>query len=136
MSAQVANNAWGSIVHHQDQDTLELVWSPATANMGDGGFKATLALFAWQAEKLRPSFLLIDATQFRHNFAPGVMQWRDDFIIPRYGAAGVRRFAFHVPAGFPNTMETGGKEVVEGEAIFPTAWFAERQHALDWLHSP
>jgi len=136
MSAQVANNAWSTIVHHQDQDTLELVWSPTTASMGDGGFKATLALFAWQAEKLRPSFLLIDATQFQHNFAPGVMQWRDDFIMPRYGAAGVRRFAFHVPAGFPNTMEAGGKEVVEGEAIFPTAWFAERQHALDWLHSP
>ena len=133
MSAQVANNTWGSIVHHKSEDVLELVWLPATASMGDGGFKATLALLAWQAEKLRPSFLLIDATQFQHQFGPGVMQWRDDFIMPRYGAAGIRKFAFHVPANFPNTMEAGGKEVVEGPAIFPTAWFADRQHALDWL---
>jgi hypothetical protein len=127
MCAQVANTTWGTIVHDPGQDTLELVWLPTTASMGDGGFKATLALFAWQAEKLRPSFLLIDATQFRHQFGPGVMQWRDDFIMPRYGAAGVRKFAFHVPAGFPNAMEAGGKEVIEGPATFPTAWFAERQ---------
>jgi hypothetical protein len=63
---------------------LELRWLPS--EMTDGAFKATLALFAWEAEKVRPSFLLIDATQFRHKFGPGVMQWRDDSIIPRYGA--------------------------------------------------
>jgi hypothetical protein len=61
------------------------------------------------------------------------MQWRDDSIIPRYGAAGTKKFAFHVPAGFPNTIEAGGKEVFEGPAIFPTAWFSERQNALAWL---
>jgi hypothetical protein len=126
MCAQVANTTWGTIVHDPGQDTLELVWLPTTASMGDGGFKATLALFAWQAEKLRPSFLLIDATQFRHQFGPGVMQWRDDFIMPRYGAAGVRKFAFHVPTGFPNAMEAGGKEVIEG--LRPCLrWSAARQ---------
>ena len=135
MSAQVASNAWARIIHHTNETVLELVWSPTTSAMSDGGFKATLALFAWEAERLRPSFLLIDATQFQHKFGPGVMQWRDDFIMPRYGAAGVKKFAFHVPAGFPNTMEAGGKEVVEGPAIFPTAWFSNRQHALDWLRA-
>jgi hypothetical protein len=135
MSAQVASNAWGRIVHHTNENILELVWLPTTASMGDGGFKATLALFAWEAEKCRPSFLLIDATLFQHKFGPGVMQWRDDFIMPRYGAAGVKKFAFCVPPNFPNTMEAGGKEVVEGPAIFPTAWFLDRQHALDWLHA-
>jgi hypothetical protein len=101
--------------------------------MTDGAFKATLALFVWEAEKARPSFLLIDATQFRHQFGPGIMQWRDDSIIPRYGAAGVRKFALHVHAGAPNTMEAGGTETVEGPAVFPTAWFSDRQHALDWF---
>ena len=71
--------------------------------------------------------------EFRHQFGHGVMHWRDDCIIPRYGAAGARKFAFHVPAGFPNTIEAGGKESFEGPAIFPTAWFSERQHALDWF---
>jgi hypothetical protein len=131
MGPVVASNAWGEIVHHESERILELRWLPA--KMTDAAFKATLALFAWESEKVRPTFLLIDATQFRHQFGSGVMQWRDDSIIPRYGAAGARKFAFHVPVGFPGTMETGGTEKVEGPAIFPTAWFSDRQHALDWF---
>jgi len=130
MSPVLVSNAWGEIVHHAD-GILELRWLPI--KMTDSAFKATLALFAWEAEKTRPSFLLIDATRFKHEFGPGVMQWRDDNIIPRYGAAGVMKFAFHVPDGFPDTIETGGTEKFEGPAIFPTAWFSSRQHALDWF---
>ena len=135
MATKVASNAWGDILHHESEGILELRWLPTTANMTDGGFKATLALFAWEGEKIRPSTMLIDATEFNHEFARGVMQWRDDMIIPRYGAAGVRKFAFLVPAGFPNTIESGGKEVFEGPAIFPTAWFSGRQRALEWLRA-
>jgi len=131
MTTKLASNVWGEILHHKSDGILELRWLPS--KMTDGAFKATLALFALEAEKARPSFLLIDATEFRHQFGPNVMQWRDDCIIPRYGAAGAKKFAFHVPAGFPNTVEAGGKEAFEGPAIFPTAWFSERQHALDWF---
>lgn len=131
MSSTVASNAWAEIIHHETDGILELRWLPS--KMSDGAFKATLALFVWEAEKLRPLFLLIDGSQFRHQFGPNVMQWRDDCIIPRYGAAGTRKFAFLMPAGFPNTMEAGGKEAVEGPAVFPTAWFSERKHALDWF---
>jgi hypothetical protein len=131
MVSRVSGNTWGEILHHQSQSILELHWVPG--DMTDGGFMATLALYAWEAERLRPSFLLIDATEFRHRLDPNVMRWRDDCIIPRYGAAGVRRFALHMPPGFPDTMEAGVKEAIDGPAIFPTAWFAERQHALDWL---
>jgi hypothetical protein len=131
MSSTAASNAWAEIVHHEKDGILELRWLPS--KMTDGAFKATLALFVWEAEKARPPFLLIDATQFRHQPGPNMMQWRDDCITPRYGAAGVTKFAFHMPAGVPNTMEAGGKEAFEGSAIFPTAWFSERQHALDWF---
>jgi hypothetical protein len=131
MSAKVAANEWSEILHHKSDGVLELRWLPT--EMSDGAFKATLALFVWQAEMTRPKYLLIDATQFHHRPGPGVMEWRDVAIIPRYGAAGVRKFAFHVPAGFPNTIESGGNETIDGPAVFPTAWFADRQHALDWL---
>jgi hypothetical protein len=99
--------------------------------MSDGGFMATLCLFVWEAEKARPRGLLIDALEFRHKFGAGVMEWRDVHIIPRYGAAGVRRFAFVMPQGFPDS----GKEAVEGPAIFPTKWFLDRQQALAWLNA-
>jgi hypothetical protein len=61
------------------------------------------------------------------------MEWRNNPIIPRYGSAGVQKFAFHVPAGFPGTIV--GKEVVDGPAIFPTAWFSGRSRAIEWLKS-
>jgi hypothetical protein len=57
------------------------------------------------------------------------MQWRDAHIIPRYGAAGVRKFAFLMPPGFPDA----GKETMDGLAIFPTRWFVKREEAMAWL---
>jgi hypothetical protein len=57
------------------------------------------------------------------------MEWRDAHIIPRYGAAGVRKFAFLMPPAFPQA----GSETVEGPAIFPTRWFVDRTEAFTWL---
>jgi len=124
---EVVSNEWGVIVDHTD--LLELRWLPSTSSMTDGGFMATLCLFASEAEKARRRGLLIDATEFRHAFGPGIMEWRDAHIIPRYGAAGVRRFAFLMPADFPRA----GTEAIEGPAIFPTKWFIDRNEALEWL---
>ena len=130
MSSKVAGNAWGEIIHHESDGILELRWLPA--EMTDGAFKATLTLLAWEAEKLRPAFLLIDATRFRHQFGAEVMRWRDDCIIPRYGAAGVTKFAFHMPEGMPMI---GMPPVPEEPGRFPTGYFGRRQDALDWLTS-
>ena len=124
---EVVRNEWGVIVSHGD--LLELKWLPSTSSMTDGGFMATLCLFACEAERMRPNGLLIDAIDFNHRFGPGVMDWRDSHIIPRYGAAGVRRFAFLMPPGFPQA----GSEAVEGPAVFPTKWFVARPDALSWL---
>lgn len=131
MNANVASNAWAEILHHKGDGILELRWLPS--KMTDSAFKATLALLAWEAEKARPSFLLIDATKFRYQPGPGVMQWRDDSITPRYGAAGVTKFALLAPGGAPGTIEAGGTEKIDGPAVFPTAWFSERKHALEWF---
>jgi predicted enzyme related to lactoylglutathione lyase len=128
-SRELVRNEWGVIV--EDHGLIELRWLPSTSGMTDGGFMATLCLFASEAEKARPKALLIDATDFRHEFGPGLMEWRDAHIIPRYGAAGVRRFAFLMPAGFARD----GMEATEGPAVFPTKWFVDRRAALDWLRA-
>jgi len=131
MADELVRNEWGVVLRHEERDLLELRWLSTTSSMSDGGFMATLCLFVWEAEKHRPGRLLIDATEFRHRFGEGVMAWRDAHIIPRYGAAGVKKFAFHMPPGFPGA----GKEAVEGPAVFPTKWFLDRGEALEWLSS-
>ena len=124
---KLADNEWGVILDHKG--LLELRWLPSTSTMTDGGFMATLCLLATEAEKARPRAVFIDAIQFKHAFGPGVMEWRDAHIIPRYGSAGIRKFAFLMPAGFPRA----GVEAVEGPAVFPTKWFVDRQAMLEWL---
>ncbi len=131
MTREIVRNEWGVILSHPEAAFLELRWLATTATMTDGGFMATLCLFAWEAEKARPTSLLIDTTEFRHRFGEGVMAWRDAHIIPRYGAAGVRRFAFLMPAGFPKA----GAEEIEGPAIFPTRWFVSLDQAVEWLRA-
>lgn len=133
MATEVAENAWGVIIRHEDEGILELRWLPTTAEMSDEEFKATLRLFADQGERAQAPFLLIDATEFIHRFGEGVMEWRDRHIIPRYNAVGTKKFAFHVPEGSPDVMEAEGQPVIDGPATFPTARFTDRQHALDWF---
>ncbi len=129
MATKLVANEWGVILRHEGDDLLELEWLPTTADMTDGGFMATLCLFASEAEKVRARRLLIDAREFRLRFGQGVMAWRDAHIIPRYGAAGVRKFALLMPSGFPNA----GKEEIEGPAVFPTKWFVNARDAMTWL---
>src|SRR5262249_61968288 len=118
MSSTVASNAWAEIVHHASDGILEERWLPG--QMTDGAFKASLALLALEAERLRPSAILIDATQFQYRPGPGVMEWRNDCILPRYGSAGVRKFALLAPAGFPATVEAGRREASAGPRTFAT----------------
>jgi hypothetical protein len=129
--AEVARNPWGVVVHHKDWQTLELRWLPA--DMSDADFKETLELLAGMGEQYKPRWMIIDATDFHHEFGPGVMQWRDENIIPRYGAAGVTKFAFLVNPGFPGTVESGAQPSAEGLATFPTGWFSTRERAYQWL---
>lgn len=58
--------------------------------------------------------------------------WRDENIIPRYDAAGVKKFAFIMPHGMPAIWSAPAPE---GPAKFPTGYFGSRAEALDWLKS-
>ena len=127
MTCEVGGNEWGRILHYPETGVLELQWR--NVKMSDEAFMATLGLLALEAERLRPRALLVDAREFRHQFGQGVMEWRDATIIPRYGAAGCRRFAFVVPADSPPV----GTERVDGRAVFPTAWFDSHDAAFAWI---
>ncbi len=133
--SEVARNQWGAILHHPDRRTLELKWFPSTRQMTDADFKTTVELYTSEGERLQPiTFGLIDATEFFHPFADNeALAWRDEHIIPRYNAIGITKFAFHVPPGAPNTVESGGTPAVEGRANFPTGWFSTREGVYAWL---
>jgi hypothetical protein len=132
---ELAITEWGTITYHPQWNTLELTWSPNTKSMGDEGFRQTLQLLAEQGLKVRPRFMIVDATQFFHTLAEGTLAWRDEHIVPLYNEAGVEKFAFLVTPAFPGTVEKGGVPAPDGPAAFPTGWFETKDRMYAWLTS-
>ena len=93
-------------------------------------FQKWLSIFADQVARAQRQRVLVDATSFRMNPAFMDGAWRDANIIPRYNAAGVTRFAFHMPAGMPMI---GKAPAPEGPGRFPTGYFGSREEALGSL---
>jgi hypothetical protein len=134
MPTQVASTEYGVIIDHDERDTLELRWLPATKDATEAQARDTMALFAAETEKLRPRFLIVDTTEFLHRWADDMMAWRDKEIIPRYNAGGVAKLAFIAGEAVPfPTVESGARPAPEGPATFPTGWFTSRDRAYQWL---
>jgi hypothetical protein len=126
----VYEDGFGEIVDRPALELVELRWYDTTATMSDDQFQDWLTTFAGHVERLRRPRVLVDGTRFMMDPSNLNDEWRDANIIPRYNAAGVRRFAFLFPDGMP---AIGAPPVAEGPATFPTGYFARRPDALEWL---
>lgn len=130
MATIVYEDRWGEVFDRAPLDLIELRWFDATSAMSADEFKESLEAFAGSVERYKRTRVLIDATNFRMDPAHMNMAWRDANIIPRYNAAGVRRFALQMPGGMPLI---GKPPAVEGPGQFPTGYFGRREDAIDWL---
>jgi hypothetical protein len=130
MTEQIYEDRWGEVFDRPSADLVELRWFDTTAEMSASEFQSWLKKFAECVEKCGRSRVLVDSTAFR--MSPALMDgpWRDANIIPRYNAAGVRKFAFHMPEGMPMIGLPPENEV---PGRFPTGYFGKRQYALAWL---
>jgi hypothetical protein len=134
MPTEVASTEYGLIIHHDEWNTLELKWLPATKDATEAAARDTMALFAAETERRKPRFLIVDTTEFQHRWADDMMDWRNEEIIPLYNAGGVTKFAFITGNDFPfPTVESGAVPAPDGPASFPTGWFASRDRAYHWL---
>lgn len=127
---QLYEDRWGAIIDRPAAGYLELRWYDTTAELSAAQFKEWLTRFAAQCENMQRPGVLIDSTNFRMDPANLNWEWRDANITPRYNAAGVKKFAFHMPLGMP---AIGKPAAPDGRADFPTAYFGRRQDALEWL---
>lgn len=129
----VREDQWGEVIDRPDADLIEIRWFDTTSGLDRETFNAWLAEFAAAVEESGRSGILTDATSFHMAMEHMDGEWRDSNIIPRYNAAGVRKFAFLMPSGMP---AIGAPPAVEGPAEYPTAYFATRAEALAWLATP
>ncbi|MEW1821199.1 hypothetical protein AB0323_10450 [Arthrobacter sp. NPDC080031] len=134
---ELARYRFGFIARYPETPILELTWLPTSAAMSDEDWMTGLMMLAAEAAAADTSAILIDAAEFRHGFEnrESAMAWRDARVIPRYNDAGVQKFAFVMPEGYPGpTAESGAAPVFDGPAAqFPTQWFRTRESAMAWL---
>ena len=130
--AQVYEDKWGAIIDHPDDGFTEISWYDTTKEMTKADFQQWLTTFADHVDRLRRPGILTDATHFLMDRANMDGPWRDTHIVPRYNRAGVKKFAFLMPAGMP---AIGAPPAIEGPAQYPTAYFGTRNDALKWLGS-
>jgi hypothetical protein len=131
-ATQLYEDRWGAVIDHPDEGYVEIRWFDSTESMSRNDFETWLTTFARQVEQTRRPGILVDATRFLMDPAHMSAEWRDAHIVPRYNAAGVRKFAFHMPDGMPMI---GSPPAAEGPATYPTAYFARRHNAVAWLTS-
>jgi hypothetical protein len=129
------SNAWSELWWYEQWKTLELKWLPTSDGMSDDDIKATLQLFADTGEKMRPTYMMINARDCHSQFSDEVNAWRTANIIPAYNRTGIQKFALVPPAGYPETVETGAEPAAEEGASFLTGWFSTLEHAYQWLGS-
>jgi hypothetical protein len=130
----IAKDNWGQMVFHNEWNSLELRWLASTVDATDADLQTTMEVFAEEAVNRHPHTLIVDATEFRHTWGDGIMQWRQAEIIPRYNKAGVAKFAFLASPDYPGpTAESGATPAPEETANFPTGWFKTREAAYQWL---
>jgi hypothetical protein len=130
MIEQVYEDRWGEVFDRPSANVIELRWFDTTAALSADEFQSWLVKFAECVERCARKGVLVDSTVFGMSPAKMDGPWRDANIIPRYNAAGVRKFAFHMPAGMPMI---GLPPAIEAPGRFPTGYFGRRQDALDWL---
>ena len=133
MGQEQHRDNFGVIPHNPVTRILELEWLEGSREMTDEDFKRSMERYAVAAGRLKAELLLVDVTKFGHVPGPDVAGWRDAKIIPRHNDAGVVRFAFVVPQGTPGTAEQEAEPSEEAPGRFPTAYFEDRQRALEWL---
>ncbi len=126
------SDRWGDILDRPADGCVEIRWFDTTAQMSGDDFNTFLATYAGCVERCARGGALVDAVQFRMDPANMSMGWRDRHIVPRYNAAGLKKFAFVMPAGMP---AIGAPPEPEGPADFPTGYFGTRAEALAWLRS-
>ena len=123
MNARILHeDNYGSLIDHPDDDLLEVRWYDATSTFTGQTFNERQTVIAD----------VVEAVQFGMNAEEMDVEWRDANTIPRMNAAGVKKQALIVPAGFP---PIGAPPAPEGPADYPTAYFATRAEAQAWLSS-
>lgn len=120
----------GRITFDEEKSMLKLEWLEASKDMIGQHFQGFLYILAGYALQLKSKKILVDSRKFLfHPSQELVGLWRTCNISPLYNEAGVKKFAFLIPAGYqtPTNIQTMPYE------HFPTGFFTSENELMNWL---
>ena len=100
---QLHQNELWVISYDETLSTIKIQWSENTTRMTDDDFKDALERFAGHAEEYQARHLLVDVQFFKHPVTAELGKWRDEKIIPRYHAVGIKKMAYVLGPEAPPT---------------------------------
>lgn len=103
---ELYRDEFATYTRDDEHNLIEQRWSSATKSMSEQQFRDGVSRLAQFLEESRFSNAFVDITLMGYRPSADFEPWRQANIIPRYNAAGVRKFAFLMPAGAPGTVET------------------------------
>jgi hypothetical protein len=130
---QLYRDEYSTYFRDRELNSVEQRWSAATKSMSEEQFRAGIERLADLLERERVPNVLIDMVNIVHEPAADFSDWRETNIIPRYNAAGVKKFAFLLPPSAGNTVEKGGGPAKEGSARFETGYFDSLDGVRKWF---
>jgi hypothetical protein len=123
---ELEQRAAGSFSYDADRGVVSLVW--ADTPLDEEAVKEMLVRFGEHAKAHPDSSLLVDARSFKFQWGPEMDAWRDEFVMPVYNEAKVRKFAFVFPEFVPESPPSRTPP-----ANFETGAFHTIDDAQDWL---
>lgn len=132
-TTELYRDEFSTLSRVDEHHAIVLHWFATTTTMTEAQFRAGLERLASTLEKQKVPNVCIDVARFGYKPQADFSAWRDKKIIPRYNAAGVKKFAFVVPAQSPHSVENGIAPAVEPPGDFPTGYFNSAARADAWF---
>jgi hypothetical protein len=132
-TTELYRDEFSTLSRVDEHRAIVLHWFPTTMTMSEAQFRVGLERLASTLEKERLPNVCIDVVKFGYKPQADFSAWRDKNIIPRYNAAGVKKFAFVVPAQSPHSVEHGVAPAAEPPGGFPTGYFNSAARADAWF---
>lgn len=112
-----------------DNNILQNEWTEKTATMSYEDFQEAVQNHAGFVIEYGSVNLMVDTRNFKFSLPEENATWAEKENYPRYYKAGVKKFAFVMPAEYLPYV----KDIPAEDGKFETRYFADYDEALAWL---
>lgn len=126
-------DSFAKISFDKEKSLMKLEWLQDSKEMNGPHFQGVLYILGGFALQKKSKNIFVDGTKFLFQPTKDMIGiWRTANISPLYNQAGVKKFAFLFPPGYPMPPRNIQNMPYED---FPTGFFTSQNELIKWLDS-